>query len=622
MQSFGESLRKLYKKSPVIAYDICAIPIAWFLSYWLRYNLSWQPAIFLQTTSWVSLSIILVCQIGAYYRCKVYRGLWQFSSMKDIERIVKAVFWAIALALPILYLSSLLRFIPRSILPLYILIVLMLLGGARFLMRMYRDTTVFGFKKTKGQKILIIGAGCAGESLLRDLKRGRDYQPLGFLDDKPSKFGTEIHGVSVLGATDDLPKIVASLQIELIFIAIPSARSKDMRRIVSLCELSHIPFRTLPSLDALAQGLVQVHALREVKLEDLLGREPIKLDWHEISTHIRAKRVLVTGAGGSIGAELCRQIAALRPSQLLILDNCEFNLYSIAQELSRNFKHLLIDMALISITDKVAVRAHFKRFKPHLIFHAAAFKHVPMLECHIRAAVKNNVLGTQIMADAAAQMDVQKFVLISTDKAVNPTNIMGTTKRVAEIYCQNLNTRVKTEFITVRFGNVLGSAGSVVPLFKQQLQQGGPLTVTHPDIERYFMTIPEACQLILQAMSCGQGGEIYVLDMGEPVKIRYLAEQIIRLAGKVPDKDIAIEYTGLRAGEKLFEELFHQAEKLTKTDCEKLFKAHYRGLDWLALWQTMCLLEKACIKHQDDELLILLQSLVPESALTLKPVCD
>ena len=421
-----------------------------------------------------------------------------------------------------------------------------------------------------------------------------------------------MHGVRVLGTIPSLSVWVKKYDVGMIFIAIPSAGSHAMRRIVDHCETCAIPFHTLPSLHALATGQVEVNALRKVNIEDLLGRDPVLLNWDKIAAEIHGMRVLITGGGGSIGSELCRQILALQPAKVMIIDNSEYNLYSIDQELRAHNPTAVIQLALVSVIDAVAVNEVFRRFKPDIVFHAAAYKHVPLLEDQIRIAVQNNVLGTQIVAQASVAAGAEKFILISTDKAVNPTNIMGTTKRVAEIYCQNLNSHTNTQFITVRFGNVLGSMGSVVPLFQKQLQQGGPLTVTHPDIERYFMTIPEASQLILQAMVNGIGGEIFVLDMGDPIKISYLAEQMIRLTGKTPGKDIHIEYTGLRPGEKLFEELFHESEKLEQTAHEKLFKARFREMDWEALMQTFRMMNTACETYQNDELLILLKSLVPE----------
>lgn len=606
------NLHKIFSKIPVIAFDTLAIPLAWCLAYCLRYNMQLPPTYLMVPYSLFALSILAVVQVACYYFFKVYRGLWRFSSLNDVARILRAVIVATLFVIPLFYFSSLLQYIPRSVLPLYSLTLITLLCGARLVFRSHWDKKNANPLVDESKRVLIVGAGQAGEGLIRDLKRTRSYLPIGLVDDSSKKRGLEVHGVRVLGTIRKLHTLVALHQIDLIFIAIPSAGSMDMRNIVNHCEACNIPFHTLPSLQALANGQVEVKALRKVNIEDLLGRDQVRLSWDKIANHIQGKRVLVTGGGGSIGSELCRQILALEPEKLLILDSCEFNLYSIHQELGARFPSLSIELALISVTDMVAVNKVFGAFQPNVVFHAAAYKHVPLLEDQIRVAVANNVLGTQIVAQASATIGAEKFILISTDKAVNPTNIMGTTKRVAEIYCQNLNARVGTQFITVRFGNVLGSTGSVVPLFQKQLEHGGPLTVTHPDIERYFMTIPEASQLILQAMVNGSGGEIFVLDMGEPIKIRYLAEQMIRLAGKKPNQDIQIEYTGLRPGEKLFEELFHASEPLEPTEHEKLFKSSYRQMDWAELTQTIRMLNTACTEYQNDELRVLLKSLVPE----------
>ncbi|KTC84050.1 nucleoside-diphosphate sugar epimerase [Legionella brunensis] len=603
--------QKLYKKWPVIAFDALAIPAAWYFAYWLRYNLQPFPRDLTSSYSLLSLLTLALIQIGCYYYFKVYRGLWRFSSLNDVAKIIKATACATVLSMLVLYFTPLLQHIPRSVLPLYDMTLILLLCGGRLILRSYWDWQEKGYS-IECKRVLIIGAGRAGESLVRDLKRTQSYFPVGFVDDNVGKRGLEVHGVRVLGTTRDLVDLVAECKIDLIFIAIPSARSAAMRRIVTHCENCKVPFRTLPSIPALAAGRVEVNALRDVNIEDLLGRDQVQLEWEKIASGIKDKRILVTGGGGSIGSELCRQIMLLQPSKLLVVDNSEFNLYKIELELTKRFPDVPLELGLISVTDITAVDFLFHQFKPQIVFHAAAYKHVPMLEEQVRVAVQNNVIGTQVIAEASVAVGVEKFILISTDKAVNPTNVMGTTKRVAEIYCQNLNERVDTQFITVRFGNVLGSAGSVVPLFQKQLQAGGPITVTHPDIQRYFMTIPEACQLILQAMANGHGGEIFVLDMGEPIKISYLAEQMIRLAGKEPGKDIAIEYTGLRPGEKLFEELFHPSEQLAQTEHEKLFKAKFRHLEWTELTQTIRLLNMACTMHNNAELYILLKSLVPE----------
>lgn len=618
MEKIMQLLQKIYSKLPVLAFDILSIPIAWYLAFWLRFNMHALPQKLVSPSSLSAFMMLAIMQIACYYHYKVYRGLWRFSSISDVARILRAVISAIILVIPGLFLTSLLHKIPHSILPLYGLILVTLLCGGRLLLRNYWDRRNLSGDVDEKKRVLIIGAGSAGEGLIRDLKRMRSYLPVGLVDDNRSKRGLEVHGVPVLGVMQELAVLVKQYQIDLVFIAIPSARSSDMRRIVSQCEHCKIPFRTLPSLQALASGRVEVNALRKVRIEDLLGRDQVQLNWDKIADTLQQKRVLVTGGGGSIGSELCRQILAQQPSQLLILDNSEFNLYKIDQELKERFPEIPIEISLTSVVDKVAVDFIFKRFNPEIVFHAAAYKHVPMLEDQVRVAVQNNVLGTQIVAEASATFAVEKFILISTDKAVNPTNVMGTTKRVAEIYCQNLNSRVSTQFITVRFGNVLGSVGSVVPLFQKQLQKGGPLTVTHPDMQRYFMTISEACQLILQAMVNGTGGEIFVLDMGEPIKISYLAEQMIRLAGKEPGKDIEIRYTGLRPGEKLYEELFHPSEQLAPTEHAKLYKARFRQIDWQELIQTMRMLNTACAEYQNDELLVLLKSLVPEFCLDME----
>lgn len=605
-------MQKIYSKWPVLSFDVMAIPVAWYLSYWLQYNLRPFPHSVTTKDALAAFAILSVIQVACYYYFKVYRGLWKFSSLNDVRRIIQAVVSAIVLVIPTLYMLSILPQIPRSILPMYGMLLGMILCGGRLMMRTHWDKSQATDDPSDIKRVLIIGAGQAGESLLRDLNRSNEYIPIGLIDDDRSKFRQDVRGISVLGNVDALPRIVKDYQIDLIFIAIPSARSIDMRRIVSQCESCHVPFRTLPSILAIASGRVEVNALREVHIEDLLGRDQVTLNWEKIAQNIQGKRILVTGAGGSIGSELCRQIMALHPQKLLLLDNCEYNLYQIDLELKERFPEIPLEIALISVVDATAMDHTFQRFNPEIVFHAAAYKHVPLLENQIREAVQNNILGTQIAAEASVATGASKFILISSDKAVNPTNIMGTTKRVAEIYCQNLNEHVSTEFITVRFGNVLGSVGSVVPLFQKQLQKGGPLTVTHPDIERYFMTIAEACQLILQAMVNGDGGEIFVLDMGEPIKLTYLAEQMIRLAGKEPGKDIAIEYTGLRPGEKLYEELFHVSEQLEQTAHEKLFKSKFRQVDWNELTQALRLLNAACKRQQTEELLVLLKNLVPE----------
>ena len=416
----------------------------------------------------------------------------------------------------------------------------------------------------------------------------------------------------MLGKTRELPRLVRQLDIEMVLLAIPSANRRVIKRLTELCQDADVAYRTLPSTHDLISGQVTISALREVSIEDLLGREPVKLDWEGIRAQIAHQVILISGAGGSIGSELCRQIARLNPEMLILLEMSEYNLYRIDMELRKQYPELHLQTVLGDIRDQERLERVFTQMRPTIVFHAAAYKHVPMVELNPGVGTQMNIVGTQILADTAARYGVNKFIMISTDKAVNPTNVMGASKRIAEIYCQNLNSRTETAFITTRFGNVLGSSGSVVPLFKRQIESGGPVTVTHPDIERYFMTIPESCQLVLQAATIGKGGEIFVLDMGEPVKIQELAKQLIRLSGLIPEEDIPIVYTGLRPGEKLFEELFHPDEQLRTTTHPKIMLAQSRHLDWTWLQAQIKRLKRVCMAGESQEIKRCLQSIVPE----------
>lgn len=602
--------RMLTNRALAIAHDLAMIPVAWLGAYWLRYNLGQIPADQL-TLALKSLAVLLVVQAAAFHYYGLYRGVWRFASVPDLMRIAKSVLVGMAFSAVVIFLLTRMNGIPRSVFPLYGLLLVTLLGCSRLLVRCAKDHRGF---RGEGRRVLIVGAGKAGEMLVRDLLRSRDerYEPVGFVDDSTRKRGREIHGVRVLGGCDEMIDFARELRVDLIVLALPSASSRQMRRLVDLCERTGVPFRTLPPMDRLMSGQVTLNQLREVSIDDLLGREPVALDWQVIERGLKGKKVLVTGAGGSIGSELCRQIARLKPAHLILLDSSEFNLYSIEMELLRCFPDIKISRYLKDVADRAAIAQLFRTTRPNVVFHAAAYKHVPMLEDQVREAVRNNVLGTRCIAEIADQSGCEAFVMISTDKAVNPANVMGTSKRAAEIFCQNLNKRSQTCFVTVRFGNVLGSAGSVVPLFKQQIESGGPLTVTHREITRYFMTIPEACQLILRASVMGTGGEIFVLDMGEPIKIAYLAEQMIRLSGKVPGDDIDIVYTGLRPGEKLYEELFHAKEALQTTPHEKILLARHRDVDWQQLTELLDGMVIACNECNEDELRKLLGEMVPE----------
>jgi FlaA1/EpsC-like NDP-sugar epimerase len=604
--------RLLVNRLIVICHDIALIPIAWFGAYWLRFNLEQIPhESIVQGLSIVPYAISL--QTLSYVVIGSYRSMWGFASLHDLTKVIKAVLLGGLLLLLTVHLINKLHGLPRSIIPLYMILLTGMLSTSRFALRLIRDLLIQQ-QAPDTQRVLIIGAGSAGEGLVRDMLRTNTYKPIALVDDKASKQGQEIHGIRVVGRCKDIPQIVEKYRIESIIFAIPSASGSRLRRIMNTCDKLQLPVHTLPALQQIVAGQVSVDLLRKISLDDLLGREPVSLDWSSINAAIFNKTILISGAGGSIGAEVCRQVSALQPKKLIAIEHSEFNLFNLEQDLLAKFPHLELHKYLVDVRDAVAVDQIFSRHQPEIIFHAAAYKHVPMLQSQIREAIANNILGTQILAQAAIKYHTQQFILVSTDKAVNPENIMGASKRAAEIICQTLNDQGNTRFTTVRFGNVLGSAGSVVPIFKQQIDNGGPVTVTHPDITRYFMTIPEAAQLILQAMAIGKGGEIFVLDMGEPIKISSLAEHMICLAGKRVGVDIEIKYTDLRPGEKLYEELFYDKEELEPTDHVKILRALPRKYDWLQLSAALENLQTACNSYDIPKLGELLKKLVPEMA--------
>ena len=594
----------------VLCHDAVMVPIAWFLAYWLRFNLSNFPAkIWLVALE--TLPIVLVVQMLVAIWSGCYRGMWRFASIPDLIRSIKAIAIGTVVIFICIFLWDHLANVPRAVFPLYAILLLLCWMGPRVLYRVIKEHFSGSAQK---QRVLIIGAGQAGEGLVRDLLRDPEqrYEPVAFLDDDKKQLGKDIQGIPVVGDLDSLMKQASKLKVAMVMLALPSATTAQMQGLVKACDALSIPYRTLPSIADLTENRITINALRKVEIEDLLGRDTVNIDWSMIHKGLADKVILVTGAGGSIGCELSRQIAKQQPSTLLLLDNSEFNLYQISQELTHDFPSLNIVNLLLDVGDKQFVTQVLEQYRPYAIFHAAAYKHVPMLEGQLLVAVKNNIFATRVIADLAVQFHVASFVLVSSDKAVNPTNIMGLSKRVAEIYCQNLNARGKTRFITVRFGNVLGSTGSVVPLFRKQLEMGGPLTVTHPDMTRYFMTIPEATSLILQAYTMGQGSEIFVLDMGLPVKIVYLAEQMIRLSGRETYKDIAIEFTGIRPGEKLFEELFHGSEALQTTAHHKISQACARQVNWDELIESFNRIEQAYQVDDAKAMLDELKGLVPE----------
>ena len=594
----------------VLLHDLLMIPAAWMGAYWLRYNLSEIPEEFLHEAVYM-LPYVIPAQGLALLAFGAHRGVWRFTSLPDLVQLLKAIATGTVLVAVVLFLNTRLEFVPRSVFFLYALLLISALCGSRIAYRWAKDQQ---FSTHTEKKALIVGAGAAGEQVVRDLRRNlpRVYEPIAFLDDAPAKLGKEVQGVRVVAGCDALGELCERWGIDLVLIAVPSATDKQMQRIVALCEQTGVEYRTLPTVHDVVSGHVGIKDLREVRIDDLLGRDPVSLDWKRIRSVLKDKKILVTGAGGSIGSELCRQLAGVKPAQLLLLEQSEFNLYSIEQELCAGFPELPVVVALGDICDRVAVAGMLRRYRPQIVFHAAAYKHVPMLEGQIREAVKNNVLGSRVVAEESDRAGCETFVLISTDKAVNPTSLMGACKRVAEIYCQALDSVSETRFVTVRFGNVLGSAGSVVPLFRRQIESGGPVTVTHPEITRYFMTIPEATQLILEASTAGHGGEIFVLDMGEPIKVAFLAEQMIKLSGKSPGNDIDIVYTGLRPGEKIHEELFYPNESHCPTQHEKILLANSSEVEWKVVAPIIQRLEEAVTQDDEVALLSLVTHLVPK----------
>jgi len=461
---------------------------------------------------------------------------------------------------------------------------------------------------------MMVGAGMAGVLVAREIARRPDLgiRAVGFLDDDKVKQGQVIHGIEVLGATDRVAELCAKYGAKQVLITIAAASRKEIRRIALQCEESGIPTKIIPGLFEIVGGQVNLSRIRSVEIEDLLGRDPVQLDTEAIAEDLKGSVVLVTGAGGSIGSELCRQIARFGPQTLLLVEQAENSLFHIHRELASSHPDLTLVPLIADVCDATRMRSLFDDFRPEVVFHAAAHKHVPMMEWNPGEAVKNNVVGTRTVADLSHALGVRQFVMISTDKAVNPTSVMGATKRVAEIYVQGLSGHSRTRFVTVRFGNVLGSAGSVIPIFQEQIAKGGPVTVTDPEMRRYFMTIPEACQLVLQAGSMGDGGEIFVLDMGEPVKIVDLARDLITLSGLKPGEDIEIEFTGIRPGEKLFEELSVEEEEATKTKHPKVYVGRVRPTEWSSVPPALEALVRVADEGKPEEIRAHLQALVPE----------
>lgn len=581
------------------AHDVIVTIFAWGIAYWLRFNFN-VPAGFV-STMWWNLAWVLPLQISLFFIFGLYQGVWRFASTPDLKRILKAVAVGGLLMSAVYLMLKPFGVIPRSVLILQPILLLLLMGASRFAYRAWKEYRLYGKMGRQGKPVIVLGAGDAAINLVKELARSEAWQVIGLLDDDKAIHGRQLLNVKVLGAINNLPSIAERYQVEHVIVAMPSADHQARRVAVETANQCGMTVLTVPAFDDLMSGKVSVSQIRKVEVEDLLGREPVQLDTLGLHEMIEGNAILVSGAGGSIGAELCRQILKYHPSQLICVDISEFSLYRIEQEFSQlNLGHTT---SLLYVTADVKndkrIKTLLSTYQPTVVFHAAAYKHVPLMEnTNVAEALSNNVLGTHVLANACKEANIAKFVLISTDKAVNPTNVMGVSKRLAELVCQGLQAESSTKFIIVRFGNVLGSSGSVIPKFREQIARGGPVTITHPEITRYFMSIPEAAQLVMQAGVMGEGGEIFVLDMGEAVKIVNLAKDMIRLSGLQQD-EIEIVYSGLRPGEKLYEELLADDEHTLPTPHQKLRIAVARSSN--ALWVKKLLKWVESIQGVDEQ---------------------
>ena len=574
----------------LLATDILIVSATPFLAFWLRFegNISsyWLELV------WQQLPLIICVRIAMFYLFRLYHRVWRYASINELMVIVTAVSVGTIVLWGITQLNGVV--LPRSVWLISWLLNVMLIGASRLVLRVYyylRNQFAGGGRN----RVLIVGAGDAGAMIAREIlqRYQRDKELVGFIDDDQSKKFNMLLGVKILGNCDELPAVASRCHVDEIIVAIPSASGAVLRKIVQQCKKLGCQVKTLPGIFELIDGKVTVSQLRNVDLEDLLRREPVVLDDQAVQTALGDKVILVTGAGGSIGSELCRQIARQAPQQLVLLGRGENSIYDIHQELQHKFPQLQLEPVIADVRDAVRMQEVFERFRPQVVYHAAAHKHVPLMEAQPAEAVQNNVFGVKNVAEAACRFGAESFVMISTDKAVNPTSVMGATKRIAELLVQSMHcSQSKTRFCAVRFGNVLGSRGSVIPLFRRQIAAGGPVTITDPEMTRYFMTIPEAVQLVLQAGVLARGGEVFVLDMGEPVRIVDMAHDLIELSGLTPGEDIQIKFTGLRPGEKLFEELLTAEEGTTATNHAKVFRANLRQVDGPLLEQKLLLLRK------------------------------
>jgi len=594
----------------VFLFDLSAVVFAWLGGFVLRFNLD-MPENYLPVMGW-GLVFLLPAHAVACRLAGLYRGIWMFASLPDLKRVLSAVGFSTAAVVAFFaFFRYGQRAVPRSLLVLYPMLLTVYMGGGRAAYRMWKEHRLYGGLIAQGKPVVIVGAGRGGAMLARELERSADWRVVALVDDDRSKWGRELSGNPVIGGIESLPEVLASEKASHVILAMPSAAAEACRRATDLAVEAGAHVFTVPGLEDVMGGRVAISSIRPVEIEDLLGREPVWIDTRHVAAMVAGKTVLVTGAGGSIGSELCRQLARFKPTRLVLFEQSEFALYTLEQWFSVHVSELALIALAGDVKDPERLNEVFAAFRPQVVFHAAAYKHVPLMEvANAWQAVRNNVLGTLLVAECASRFEAERFVLISTDKAVNPTNVMGATKRLAEMVCEALHQQGGvTQFEMVRFGNVLGSTGSVIPKFQEQIARGGPVTVTHKEITRYFMSIPESAQLVLQAAAMGQGGEIFVLDMGAPVRIADLARKMIHLSG-YSESEIRIEFTGLRPGEKLYEELLADAEHTRQTPHPKLRIAQGRAVEDGFLEALRPWLAQPC--RSDAEVRAALMRRVPE----------
>jgi len=596
--------------------DVLLISLSIWLAFLLRFEGKIPSRYFEGTLQWMII-LALIFSLPIFYSFKLYSFSWSYISTQELISLVEAAtlnFLFLGVAIFISKDYYLFTGFPRSTLFISYFLVLLTSGGMRFSKRIYLQ--IFREKKRGQEKerTLIVGAGDAGEQILRSIliSKSSPYLPVGFIDDDSIKQGVIIHGLKVLGKISDIPRIVGERRVKEIIIALPSAGSRTIKRAAELGRTAGLKkIKIVPPITEIINGEISIRSLREVEVEDLLEREPVLLDTKLIEQCVQNKIVLITGAAGSIGSELSRQIPPFKPSLLLLLDQDETGIFNISEELEDRFPYLKFSSEICDIQDKEKIERIFSGFGPDIVFHAAAYKHVPLMEKHPDEAIKNNIFGTKIVAETALKYGVEKFVFISTDKSVKPSSLMGASKRVGEMICQNLNQKNSTKFISVRFGNVLDSRGSVIPIFREQIKKGGPVEVTHPQMKRYFMTSSEACLLVMQASAMGQGGEVFVLDMGDPINILKLAREMIRLSGFEPDKDIPIVFTQPRPGEKFFEEILTAEEGTVTTKHKKIFRAKLSEVEEEKLKRGLEELKKALKKSDRKEIINILKKIIP-----------